>query len=133
MSKDADFLRFHLAKHQEDREASAQRQLARSPNLRPVIVTVNSGAFNLRVHKYAFPFDTPVYSMISVLRRYLVPAMNESESLTAIAQLSPMKRNPEGAALPSSYTVGEAYDKYVYADGFLYIRLYLMETFGGSE
>lgn len=131
MPTDADFLRRHLRHTLEERRGMVDAQQRRSPHLVPVIVTIDGAVFDLRVHKFAFASDTPMFAVMNKLRNYLRPAMSDAESLSAMAMANPHKRtNNGGVLLMASATIGQACRDHAWEDGFLYIRLLLMNTFG---
>jgi len=116
------------------RRRDAQRQLDRADRSTiPVILDLyGEQRMGLEQHKFAFPADATMSSVLSIVRKHAAPPIRETESLTGIVLMfsSEDDVDPKQTLLCSSHTLAQVHKTWASNDSNLYVIFCLENVFG---
>lgn len=116
------------------RRRDAQRQLDRADRgTIPVILDLyGQHRMGLEQHKFAFPADATMASVLGIVRKHAAPPIRETESLTGIVLTfsSEDDVDPKQTLICTSHTLSQVHKTMASNDSNLYIIFCLENVFG---
>ena len=103
----------------DDRKARSHSYILENPTKVPVVLINNHKGIDLEKYKYLLPREFSVKKLVSMVKK--VNACRPEEALYFYAN---------GKIVRYDWIIGDAYDLYKHEDGFLYLKMTNMPTFG---